>query len=161
MTVKATFRDRDRVAEAVQRLGEKSVPADVISVRVVDADGRLVRTVPVKDESGALPGALWGAAAGATLGLVLVLLTVTGVLGPADVELFSMRSAFGALRTIAVLAAGGVPLGALVGMSFWHGAREIPVGELDSGRIEVVVESEEMEELATTVLKEEGADTVE
>lgn len=153
--ISAVFRDRDAVVRAVERLAEKSVPAD--SVRVFVDDGRGGRReIPVEDESGALRGALIGAAVGAAIGVAIVVAVALGLYGPAEVGVLSFRGVAGALRAILGGAAAAVPLGALLGLGYWRGRKKISEDDFRSGTATVVVESDELSELARRVLQEAG-----
>lgn len=155
--VAAIFRDRDSVIRAVERLAEKSVPADSVRVFVDDqAGGR--REVPVEDESGALRGALIGAAVGALIGVGIVIAVALGLYGPAEVGVLSFRGVAGALRAILGGAAAAVPLGALLGLGYWQGRKKISKDDFRTGTATVVVESDELSELARGVLQETGGD---
>lgn len=155
--VSAVFRDPDAVIRAVDRLAEKSVPAD--SVRVFVDDGRGGRReIPVEDESGALRGALIGAAVGATVGLGIAIAGALGLYGPTEVEVLSFRGVAGALRAILGGAAAAVPLGALLGLGYWQGRKKISKDDFRSGTATVVVESDELSELSRQVLQETGGD---
>lgn len=158
--VKGVFHRKDRLADAVERLAEQSVPADDIGVFVLDASGEPAREIPVRDESGVLRGALVGAAFGAGLGLVVLLLALTGVFGPVGAELVSARSLVGAIRTVVGGAVAGVPLGAILGMGRWWDRRRISDEEMAGHGAIVTVESDALADVARRVLGEAGADRV-
>lgn len=158
-TVEASFTDRTTLVRAVERLAEKSVPADSISVFVHDGSGGR-REVAVEDEPGALRGALIGAVVGAVTGLAISIAVAAGMLGSVDVGIISARGLTGALRAMAAGAAAAVPLGALLGMGHWRGRKKIEAEELRSGKAVVIVESDELSELAREVLKGVGGSDV-
>lgn len=158
--VRGVFRSHESVTDAVRRLSERSVPSDEIEVFVLDAAGNRKRKVQVEDESGALRGAILGGVGGAALGVVIVGLVVTGVLAPNGIDPFGMRSVLGALRTILILAAGGVPLGAILALGHWEARTRIRPAEMNEGSVLVVVETEELAGVAREVLEEAGAEEV-
>lgn len=158
--VEGAFTDRKTLIRAVERLAEKSVPADSISVFVQGESGERRREVEVEDEPGALRGALFGAAAGAVMGLAISIAVAAGMLGSVDLGIFSARGLMGALRAMAAGAAAAVPLGALLGMGHWQGRKKIDAEELKGGRAVVVVESDELSHLAREILEGVGASDV-
>jgi hypothetical protein len=161
VSVKGIFHDRDRVKHAVRHLTQNSIPVDSIRVFVLDAAGRRKREIAVEDEGGALEGALIGAAVGAAVAVIAVVLVSAGVFGPPSASPFGVASVLGALSAVAVGIAVGVPLGSLFGMGHWQGWKMISNKDVDSGHVEVVVESEELAPLARGVLEDAGADQVE
>lgn len=158
--VRGVFHSRDALTRAVRGLAEKSVPTDSISVHVLDEEGNHRRQVRIEREAGALRGALIGAAAGATLGVIIVVLLTSGALGSVGIDLLSVESVVGALRTIATTAVAAMPLGALIGMGNWRAKAEISAVELQDGAAEVVVESDVLADTARSVLFESGAESV-
>lgn len=156
-TVRGTFQDRDSVVRAVERLAQKSVPADSVRVYVDDQSSSAPREIPVDDESGALRGALIGAAFGAGVGLLIVVAVATGVYGPTGMGVLSFRGVAGAFTAILGGAASAVPLGALLGLGYWQGRKKISKDDFRSGSATVVVESDELSELARGILAESGA----
>lgn len=160
-TVEGTFRDRKSVVRAVERLSQKSVPADSIRVFVRDADGERQREIEVEDESGALRGAVIGAVLGGLLGLVIAIAVATGAYGPVEIGILTFRGISGAISAILATAAAAVPLGALLGFGYWQGRKRIDADELESGTAVVVVASDELSELARRVLTDAGASSVE
>lgn len=154
--VTGVFRRRSRVVRAVERLSRKSVPFDSIRVFVHAKNGDR-REIPVEDESGTLRGAIWGAVAGGLLGLGVAVAAMLGLFGPSGVAAVSFRGVAGALRAVIGGAAAAVPLGALLGMGFWQGRRRISSADFESGTATVVVESNELAELARLTLHEAGA----
>ena len=159
--VVGTFDDRESATAAVHGLAERSVPADIIDVYVLDDTGAPTRTVKVEDESGVLRGALLGLAGGAFLGLGIVVLAAAGVLVDADVEFLTYDSIAGAFRIVALTALAGVPLGGVLGLGHWRGHKKISVDEAESGSILVVVTTDELAALARQVLRQAGARSVE
>jgi hypothetical protein len=159
-SVTGTFRDARDVNHAVRKLTAQSIPTDVIRVFVVDEQGRRRREIMVEDEAGALKGALIGGAVGAVIGLGVVIL-VPLIYGPANLGFLSVSSLFGALRAIGICAVAGVPLGAILGMGRWEGRKRIAKVGVSGGRVQVVVESEELAELARETLEAAGAESVE
>lgn len=158
--VRGIFHGREGVKRAVERLAEKSVPADTITVWVLDDDGKPKRQVAVEDEAGTLRGALIGAAVGGAVGLAIAVLGLAGAFGAVGVERLGLGSLAGILRAIATGAAAGVPLGALLGLGHWRGRKTLSEDELDGGAAMVVVESDELAETARRVLEEAGAERV-
>ena len=159
--VQGVFHDRRALVRAVERLAEKSVPADSIRVFVLDEEGNRDREVQVEDESGALRGAVIGAVSGGGLGLLIALAVALGLAGPVEVGFLSFRGLSGALSSILAMAAAAVPLGALLGLGHWQGRKKIAKEELRSGAALVVVDSAELSELARGVLDDAGAEEVE
>ena len=159
--VQGVFHDRKALVRAVERLAEKSVPADSIRVYVLDQQGNRDREVEVEDESGALRGAIIGAVAGGVLGLLIAVAVALGLAGPVEVGFLSFRGLSGALSSILALAGAAVPLGALLGLGHWQGRKKIDEKELQSGAALVVVDSAELSELARQVLDDAGAEEVE
>jgi hypothetical protein len=155
--VRAVFDSRERVSDAVRRLSENSVPADQIEVFVLDQSGRPARRIPVEDESGTLRGAIIGGIGGALLGVTVVGLTVGGVIGPEGANPFEMRTLMGALRAILTLAAAGVPLGAILALGHWQGRKKIGLDEVERGSLLVVVDTEELAQVARQVFEDSGA----
>lgn len=157
--VTGVFHDRKSVIRAVEKLAEKSVPADSVRVLVDDASGR-IREIPVEDESGALRGAIYGAVAGGVVGLGIVVAVATGLYGTPEVGILSLRGVSGALRAILGGAAAAVPLGALLGLGYWQGRKKIEADDLVRGSAKVVVESDDLAEWAKRVLEDAGASEV-
>lgn len=159
-TVEGVFHDLPSVTRAVEALAEKSVPADSVRVFVRDRSGERRREVPVEDESGALRGAIIGAGVGAVVGLAIAFAVGTGTLGPAGAGILSLEGLTGALRAMVAAAAAGVPLGGLLGMGYWRGRKRITDVELQEGTAVVVVESDELSQLAQDTLRSAGATNV-
>lgn len=160
-TVEGVFGDRKSLVRAVERLSQKSVPADSIRVFLRDADGERRREIDVEDESGALRGAVIGAVLGGVLGLGVAIAVATGAYGPVEVGFLTFRGMSGAISAVLATAAAAVPLGALLGLGYWQGRKRIDADELESGSAVVVVASDELSELARRVLTEAGASSVE
>lgn len=158
--VEGVFDDRKSVVRAVERLSQKSVPADSIRVFLRDADGERRREIEVEDESGVLRGAVIGAVLGGVLGLGIAIAVATGVYGPVEVGFLSFRGISGAISAVLATAAAAVPLGALLGLGYWQGRKRIDADELESGSAVVVVASDELSELAHQVLTDAGASSV-
>lgn len=157
--ITGTFRDRRSATDAVNGLSENSVPADSIDVFILDRDGTPTRRVDVEDESGVLRGALIGAACGAILGLLIVIFAVAGVF---DVRWrpFQADTVLRALQVIMMTSIASVPVGAVIGLGYWHGRRKISEEEARGGSIMVVVTTEELSEVARRVLQDAGATNV-
>lgn len=154
--VTGVFRKRSTVVRAVERLSRKSVPSDSIRVFVHGPEGER-REIPVEDESGTLRGAIWGAICGGLLGLAIALAAAVGLLGPTTVDAFGFRGLAGVFRAALGGAAAAVPLGALLGLGFWDGRKRISQEDFQKGTATVVVESDELAELARLTLHEAGA----
>lgn len=154
--VTGVFQDRASLIRAVEALSEKSVPSDSIRVFVESSAGDR-RDIPVEDESGTLRGAVVGAGVGGLAGLLVALAAGTGLLGPVGVELVSFRGLAGVVPAVLGGAAAAVPLGALLGMSYWQGRKRLSGADFETGRAMVVVDSRELSELARQTLEEAGA----
>lgn len=159
-TVEGVFHDRETLTRAVERLSEKSVPADSIRVFVRDESGERRREIAVEDESGVLRGALIGAGVGALVGLLIAIGVATGMFGPVGTEIFSVDGVLGALRAMLAAAAAGVPLGGVLGLGYWQGRKKIARTDFEEGTAVVVVESDQLSELAKRTLEEVGASDV-
>lgn len=157
-TVRGIFHDEERVRSAVERLLERSVPADEIEVTVLDAGGAPTRDMPVEDESGVLHGALMGAALGGWVGLMAAVIAVGFFAGWS--ELLTSIGLSWALRGALTGAVGGVPLGAILGMGRWRKDEELASEDLDAGSVVVEVHSGELADVARRVLDEVGAERV-
>jgi len=155
--VEGLFDDRRRLTRAVQRLGERSVPADTIRVFILDQAGNRMREVRVEDEAGALKGAIIGGAVGAAVGVLIVIVFAVASFDPADVGLFGLQGIASGLWAISLLTVAGAPLGALLGLGHWPGRTRMSRGEIDEGQSLVVVRSRTLAALAREVLEEEGA----
>lgn len=158
--VEGVFHDRRSVTRAVEALAEKSVPADSVRVLVRDDSGEHRREIPVEDESGALRGAIIGAGVGAVVGLAIAVAVGTGMAGPAGAGILSLEGLAGAFRAMLAAAAAGVPLGGLLGMGYWRGRKKISEEDFQRGTAVVVVESDELSQLARETLRGAGASDV-
>ena len=157
-TVRGVFHDDDQVRRAVERLLERSVPADEIEVTVLDPSGSPMRDVPVEDESGVLHGALIGAAIAGSLGFVAAVLALGLYAGWS--QLLTGAGLSWMLRGALIGVVGGVPLGGILGMGRWRKNEELASEDLGSGSVVVDVHSDELADLARQVLKEVGAERV-
>lgn len=159
-TVKGLYRTPGDVSRAVDSLVANSVPADDVDVYVVDELGRPTRRLSIRDEPGTTRGAIVGAVVGASLGVVVLALVFLGVLGASWIEAFGPNVAISALALIFVPAAAGVPIGAVIGMGHWQGRKKISVPEIDTGGVIVVVQTDELADVARRVLRDTGAANV-
>lgn len=157
--VAGVFSRPDGVARAVEMLQAESVPADEIDVFAVDDEGKRTRRITVEDDPGTLRGAVIGAAVGATLGLVIMILSMTDLFGEWGGP-FSNTELIDVLRVMGAAAAMGVPIGAVIGMGHWQGKKKMVTRDFGQGAVMVVVESDEMQEVARRVLHASGADQV-
>jgi hypothetical protein len=158
--VRGVFHDRDKLDDAVYRLGQFRVPTDSIRVHVVDAGGTQKREMGIEQEAGTLRGALIGAGAGAAIGLAIIVLAQAFVFGPGSSAPIDRGFIYMALGVVVSLALGGLPLGAVLAMGRWHIGERVTDEELRTGAAWVVVESDEMAEVARRVLGEAGAERV-
>jgi hypothetical protein len=158
--VAGVFSRPDDVTRAVERLSAESVPADEIDVFAIDDEGKQTRRIAVDEESGTLKGAVIGAVAGAALGLVVMLLAMTDVFGSVFAGPFSDTELLNVLRVMGASAAMGVPIGAVVGMGHWQGKKKLVTRDFGQGAVMVIVESNELQDVARRVLRDAGADQV-
>lgn len=156
--VSGVFHDRKRVTRAVERLMEKSVPTDGITVTLMDAEGEPKRDIQVEDEPGVLHGALIGAGAGAGLGLVAAIAAIGFYIGWS--ELWSVVGLSWVMRGALVGMVGGVPLGAVIWMGRWRKKEELGDRDLDGGSVVIEVRSDELADLVRRVLEDAGAHRV-
>lgn len=156
--VSGMFHDRKQVRRAVEKLMEKSVPTDEITVTVLDAQGEPKHDVPVEDEPGVLHGALMGAGVGAGLGLVTAMMAIGVYAGWS--ELWSVVGLSWTLRGALIGMIGGVPLGAVIWMGRWRKKDELGDADLGGGSVVVEVRSDDLADLARRILEEAGADRV-
>src|SRR5690606_29908945 len=112
------FHEADKVTAAVRSLLGRSVPADQISVVVLDPGGAH-HDVPVDGEAGTLKGAAIGGSVGGALGALGVALATTGAVAAPGVGLLAAGPVLAALRCAMVGAVAGVPLGGVIGMGRW------------------------------------------
>jgi NADH:ubiquinone oxidoreductase subunit F (NADH-binding) len=157
--VAGLFSKPDGVARAVERLQAQSVPADEIDVYAIDDEGRRTRRIIVEDESGTLKGAVIGAVVGAALALVIMLLSMADVFGDWAGG-WANAGWLNLLQVMAAAAAMGVPIGAVIGMGHWQGKKKMVTRDFGQGAVMVVVESDEMSDVARRVLRDAGADRV-
>jgi len=154
-TIRGTFQNRKTMSRAVRGLSEKSVPADMIDVQVIDGDGNPTRQVEVEDEAGTLRGAIIGGICGAVLGLAVAIFVLAGGLGPTEAS--GSRAVGGAIGVALSLAVAGVPLGAIIGLGYWRGKTKVSQREMREGSVVVSVESDALAETARVVLQDAGA----
>jgi hypothetical protein len=114
----------------------------------------------IEQEAGTLRGALIGAGAGAAIGLAIIVLAQAFVFGPGSSAPIDRGFSSMALGVVVSLALGGLPLGAVLAMWRWHIGERVTDEELRTGAAWVVVESDEMAEVARRVLGEAGAERV-
>lgn len=158
--VAGVFGRPDDVAKAVENLAAASIPADEVDVFAVDDEGQQTRRLVVRDEPGTLKGAIVGAISGGALGLVAMILAMTDVFGGLLAGPFSDANFLDLLRVVGASAAMGVPIGAVIGMGHWQGRKKMVTRDFGQGAVMVVVESNEMSDIARRVLRESGADQV-
>lgn len=157
IVVEGLFESRARLREAVNGLMARGVPTNTIRVFLVDGQGTRVRELPVDSGSGALKGALIGAAGGAVVGLAIAAFLSIGISAGSTTPL-GVGSFLGGLRVAALLAAAGVPLGGLLGMGHWQGARRVSRADLRTLRAAVVVQTRSKADVAREVLGQCGAE---
>ena len=158
--VAGVFSRPDDVTRAVEGLAAESVPADEIGVYAVDDEGKPTRRIAVDEESGTLKGAIIGAVAGAAVGLLVMILAMTDAFGAVFGAPFSDAGLLDVLRVAGASAAMGVPIGAVVGMGHWQGKKKLVTRDFGQGAVMVVVESDELQDVARRVLRDSGADRV-
>jgi hypothetical protein len=157
------FRNPDGVAHVIERLGAAGVPVDEVEVFVVDGAGKPARKIAVHQESGTLKGALWGGLVGACVGMVAALLAMLGSFGnfgSAGPEGFFPSPLLGLLGWTGASMAMGVPIGAVIGMGRWQGAREVPSRHPDGGGVMVLIRTAELRDRARRILLDCGAEDV-
>ncbi len=154
--VKSFFPDVRGLNRAVTRLTRSGVPADEIHVYVLDAQGEPRRELTVEDESGTLAGALIGAVIGAAVGVMIVALAQLGPFERINDAVYGLGTIQGAFRLVAALALLGVPIGGVLNLGHWNARNQIPEAERDAHGFLVVVETEELAELARRVLADVG-----
>lgn len=159
--VEGRFEGREQLRHAVNGLMARGVPTNTIRVYLVDRHGTRRRELPVDSGSGALKGALIGAAGGAIVGLAISALLSIGVSAGSQGAPLGVGSFLGGLRVAALLAAGGVPLGGLLGMGHWQGAYRLSSADLEEFRASVVVQTRSRADVAREVLAQSGAELVE
>ena len=156
--VMGTYHDKDKVTSAVETLLKKGVPADEISVVLTDRTGEEVRSIPVKEDTGASSGATVGGLVGASLGAVGVTLVATGIVLAPGVSLIAAGPVLALLIGGSGLA--GAAVGAPLGMGNWRGLRDVAMEEVQRGSAVVAVHSDELAGLAREVFAETGAEAV-
>jgi len=154
--VKRLFPDVHGLNRAVTRLTRLSVPVDEIHVYVLDDHGEPRRELTVEDEPGTLAGALIGAVIGAAVGVIIVALAQLGPFERINDAIYGLDTIQGAFRLAAVLAFIGVPIGGILNMSRWNARKEIHDADRNGDGFLVVVETEELADLAERVLDEVG-----
>ena len=156
--VMGTYHDKDKVTRAVEALLEKGVPVDEISVVLTDRTGEEVRSIPVKEDTGATSGATVGGLVGASLGAVGVTLVATGIVLAPGVSLIAAGPVLALLIGGSGLA--GAAVGAPLGMGNWRGLRDVAMEEVERGSAVVAVHSDELAGLARRIFAETGAEAV-
>jgi len=141
---------------AVTSLTRRSVPVDEIHIYVLDDHGDPRRELIVEDEPGTLAGALIGAVIGVALGVVIVALARLGAFERINDAVYGLGTVQGAFRLVAVLALVGVPIGGVINLGHWNARKEIPEAERDAPGFLVVVETEELADVARRVLDDVG-----
>ena len=156
-TIKGYYRQPRDVSRAVESLVANSIPVDELEVYVVDDSGKPTRKLNIRDEPGTRRGAIIGALVGASLGFLVVLLVFLDVIGGAWIDAFGPNVFLSAVALVCVSGAAGVPIGAVIGMGHWEGRKKISVPHLDSGGVIVVVQTDELADVARRVLQDTGA----
>ncbi len=151
------FDDADGVARAVEELGAASVPADEIDVYVIDGHGERDRRVSVERRFGTTRGAVLGAVGGAALGLAAVVVAFFAQ-GPGDP--LGITSLSGIVRVVGASAAMGIPIGAVLAMGRWRGRTTLQTSDFANGGVAVVVETDQLSDVARRVLEDAGATRV-
>ena len=91
------------------------------------------------------------------IGAVVVGLVFLGVIGGSWIEAFGPNVFLSAVALICVSGAAGVPIGAVIGMGHWEGRKRLAVPEVDNGGVIVVVQTDELADVARRVLRDTGA----
>ena len=156
-TIRGLYRRRGDVSRAVDSLVANNIPVDELDVYVVDELGRPTRRLSIRDEPGTTRGAIAGAIMGASLGAVVLALVFLGVLGESWIDAFGPNVYISTLALLCVPAAAGVPIGAVIGMGHWQGRKKVSVPEVETGGVIVVVQTEELADVARRVLRDTGA----
>lgn len=156
--VMGTYHDKEKVTAAVETLLERGVPVDEISVALTDQTGEEIRSIPVKEGTGATRGATVGGLVGASLGAVGVTLVATGIVLAPGVSLIAAGPVLALLIGGSGLA--GAAVGAPLGMGNWRGLRDVTMEEVERGAAVVAVHSEDLAGLARAVFAETGAEAV-
>ena len=156
-TIKGLYRRPGDVSRGVDSLVANSIPVDELDVYVVDELGKPTRRLAIRDEPGTTRGAIIGALVGACLGALMVALVFLGLLGESWIDSFGPNIYISTLALICVPAVAGVPIGAVIGMGHWQGRKRISVPEIQSGGVIVVVQTDELADVARRVLRDTGA----
>lgn len=156
-TIKGLYRQPRDVSRAVESLVANSIPVDELEVYVIDELGKPTRRISIRDEPGTRRGAILGALVGASLGAVVVAFVFLGVLGESWIAAFGPNILLSAVALIGVSGAAGVPIGAVIGMGHWEGRKKVAVPDLDSGGVIVVVQTDDLADVARRVLRDTGA----
>lgn len=158
--VEGVFGSRRKLRKAVNQLMARGVPTNTIHVYLVDRAGSRLREVSVEAGSGVARGAVLGSLSGAAIGLVIVVAATAGLFGSPAADPFGVASVPEAVGVMLLGAAAGVPLGGLLGMGHWQGARRIPDADFTRYGATLVVETRSMADVARTVLADAGARSV-
>ncbi len=154
--VTGIFHDQEHAARAIEALGAAGVPTDEISVMVMDASG--LHEVPVEETSPVLKGALAGGAIGAALGGIGAALAVTGVVvGPAGALLLGAGPVVAAIRGVLAGAGLGYGVGVLASLDHWKNEADLHAQDLEKGAALITIHSEELQDVARSILRESGA----
>lgn len=157
-SIKGYFQRPHDVSSAVDGLVASSIPIDELEVYVVDESGKPIRKLMIRDEPGTRRGAITGAIVGAGLGALVAILIWADVLGAEWAAALGPNALISGLALTCVSAAAGVPIGAAFGMGRWQGRKKISVPSLDSGgSVVVVVQTDELADVARRILRESGA----
>lgn len=156
--VRGVFTDPDAAVEAVEELAKNRVPTDEVEVVFVDARGARTRPARVQNDLGARRGALIGAFVGAATGFVLLIASL--VAARFDVQPLGSLSFLGGAYLIGGCAAAGAPVGAAMGMGGLAGRKRLTSLPSEHERVMVVVETEELADVARRTLEHAGAQTV-
>ena len=156
-TIKGLYRRPGDVSRAVDSLAANSIPVDELEVYVVDQLGKPTRKLAIRDEPGTRRGAVLGALVGASIGALVIALVFLGVLGESWTDAFGPNLLLSAVALICVSGAAGVPIGAVIGMGHWEGRKKVSVPEIEAGGVIVVVQTDELADVARRVLRDTGA----
>lgn len=156
-SIKGYFRRSSDVSRAVDSLVANSIPVDELDVYVVDEAGKPIRKLNIRDEPGTRRGAIMGGIVGASLGALLAILAWIDLLGEAWISAFGPNVFLSGMALTCVSGAAGVPIGAVIGMGHWQGRKKISVPDLESGGVIIVVQTDEMADVARRILQDTGA----
>lgn len=154
--VSGIHEDESSLTAAVKKLQEQGVPADEISVIVRDPSGE-EKEAPVDLESGVVQGAVIGGSLGAALGAAGLTLVSTGVIVVPGVSLLAAGPVLSAIRGAVAGGALGGGVGGLAGIGRFFSKPHIDAEALEKGSAIVSVHSDDLAEIARTVLEETGA----